>query len=620
MAHGGGVNMPCHGYTGGVSSHQGRVLTDPRIIAVFWDPAFTISSPLVGSMSLLLTDVLSGSFVKGLQEYEVGVGSSIGVHIIDTKKYPPPSKIDAGGIQSQLAKWLDDGAVTPKPDAHEGRKVYVVFTPSSTSISDGVGACGYHNHGSYGPGGSDNLIWAAIFGYAGSTSADGVAFCVGHELAETFTNPTDQGYFVDTGDSRCEIGDLCEAAKGSSKIISYPYLGWNVEPFWSQASTACIKPGGTLFHTLRRANGAWPFPFGNVEAQLSNNLGNVFRAACALNAKGELHVCAIDGSGNVWHTIRAADGTWPLPWEDVEKQTSWKGGPIPRVACSVDATGNLHVCAIDRNGKLWHTIRTANGTWPFAFGDVQAQTTKVRRNSGIGPTPHVACSTNAAGDLHVCAIDVNGGLWHTIRKADGTWPFAFGDVQAQTRRVGPNIGPTPYVACSADPSGDLHVVVVDLNGGLRHTIRKNDGSWPFAFGDVLAVTKAAVPKVCAQLATRLRVLENFFQHVHDPAAMQKLAQEIAAVVKQQEENDCNQPNAISNVACAAQGIGELHVCAVDLNGILLHASRLSNGSWTSFESVQRHTILVGPKQSIGMTPSVACSTTGALDLHICAIS
>jgi hypothetical protein len=53
-------------------------------------------------------------------------------------------------------------------------------------------------------------------------------------------------------------------------------------------------------------------------------------------------------------------------------------------------------------------------------------------------------------DLHVLAIDEHDGLWHTICKADGSWPFAFGDVQAQTRLVGPNpgIGPTPRTACA----------------------------------------------------------------------------------------------------------------------------------------------------------------------------
>src|SRR2546421_167632 len=93
----------------------------------------------------------------------------------------------------------------------------------------------------------------------------------------------------------------------------------------------------------------------------------------------------------------------------------------------------------------------------FAFGDVQAQTKLVGPNQGIGPTKYAACATDQAGDLHILAIDESDGLWHTIRKADGSWPFAFGDVQAQTKLVGPNqgIGPTKYAACATDQAGDL---------------------------------------------------------------------------------------------------------------------------------------------------------------------
>jgi kumamolisin len=107
---------------------------------------------------------------------------------------------------------------------------------------------------------------------------------------------------------------------------------------------------------------------------------------------------------------------------------------------------------------------------------------------GTGPTPGTACATNQAGDLHVLAIDEKDGLWRTIRKADGSWPFAFGDVQAQTRLIGPNpgIGPIKYAACATNQAGDLDVLAIDEKDGLWHTIRKADGTWPFAFGDVQA--------------------------------------------------------------------------------------------------------------------------------------
>jgi hypothetical protein len=117
-------------------------------------------------------------------------------------------------------------------------------------------------------------------------------------------------------------------------------------------------------------------------------------------------------------------------------QTEWSNAEqacvlvAPRVACVTNPQGDLRMCALDRFWGLWYAIRMADGTWPFAFGDVQAQTRLIGPNAGIGPTPYVTCATNPQGNLHVCAIDQARELWHTIRMADGTWPFAFGDVQA----------------------------------------------------------------------------------------------------------------------------------------------------------------------------------------------
>src|SRR6266487_705669 len=226
-----------------------------------------------------------------------------------------------------------------------------------------------------------------------------------------------------------------------------------------------------------------------------HGIGPTPRVACATNQQSDLHVLAIDQNNGLWHTIRLADGTWPYPFGDVQAQTRLVGpnpgiGPTPRVACATNQQSDLHVLAIDQNNGLWHTIRLADGTWPYAFGDVQSQTRLVGPNPGIGPTPFVASAVNQQGDLHVLAIDENNGLWHTIRLADGTWPYAFGDVQAQTRLIGPNpgIGPTPFVACATNQQGDLHVLAIDQNNGLWHTIRMADGTWPYAFGDVQAQT------------------------------------------------------------------------------------------------------------------------------------
>jgi hypothetical protein len=52
-------------------------------------------------------------------------------------------------------------------------------------------------------------------------------------------------------------------------------------------------------------------------------------------------------------------------------------------------------------------------------------------NPDVGSTKAVSVSTNEAGDLHVLVLDEQDGLWHTIRLAAGSWPYAWGDVQSQ---------------------------------------------------------------------------------------------------------------------------------------------------------------------------------------------
>jgi hypothetical protein len=227
---------------------------------------------------------------------------------------------------------------------------------------------------------------------------------------------------------------------------------------------------------------------GDVQSQTSRhgpNIGPVTNAACAANEAGDLHVCTLDQSKRLWHTIRTADGNWPLAMGDVQEQTSRNGpniGPIAELSCAASLTGHLHLCLVDQSGNLWHTIRNSDGTWPFAMGDVQAQTSP--HGPHVGPIAKASCATNQDGDLHVCITDRRGGLWHTIRSFNGEWPFPFGDVQSQTRLAGRDIGlPLDRVTCTTNLNDGLHVAVINTlqgratDGGLWHAIRGANGVW-----------------------------------------------------------------------------------------------------------------------------------------------
>ena len=97
---------------------------------------------------------------------------------------------------------------------------------------------------------------------------------------------------------------------------------------------------------------------------------------------------------------------------------------------------------------LYHTIRTADGNWPYPFGDVLHA---VSNGNQIGTMANgIGCATNSAGDLHVLVINTNDNrLYHTIRTADGNWPYPFGDVLGAVSN-GNQIGIIGFVACSTE--------------------------------------------------------------------------------------------------------------------------------------------------------------------------
>jgi hypothetical protein len=147
---------------------------------------------------------------------------------------------------------------------------------------------------------------------------------------------------------------------------------------------------------------------------------------------GELHVVAVGVSGKAWHTFRSAGGKW----QKFSAVSTLAGDPGPcRSVAAAFIGDDLHVIAgTDLNGKLWHTIRRANGTWS-KFKDITDE----------GGYPNVFDDVSIAGDdltgdLHVITLfratddaypPTPRGPWHaTLKGADGSWT-PFEDVTAE---------------------------------------------------------------------------------------------------------------------------------------------------------------------------------------------
>jgi hypothetical protein len=143
-------------------------------------------------------------------------------------------------------------------------------------------------------------------------------------------------------------------------------------------------------------------------------------AAAARPATGDVHLVGTTADGRLWHAIRSASGPWTSAG-DIQGQAGQRGA-FKHVACALAEVG-LHVCGVTGDGRLWHTIRFPNGSWA-QFGDVEGQA------GDRGTFEAVSAIVTPNEDLHVTGITSDGRLWHTIRAANGGWT-PFGDVEGQ---------------------------------------------------------------------------------------------------------------------------------------------------------------------------------------------
>src|SRR6266566_3620513 len=128
------------------------------------------------------------------------------------------------------------------------------------------------------------------------------------------------------------------------------------------------------------------------------------------------HFVGVTADGKLWHTIRQANGMWQA-FGDVAAQAG-QVGAFSSVATAFDG-GSLHVVATTKDGRIFHTIRYPNGSWQ-PFGNIASQAGPRGAFSDVGVTL-------TGGNLQVVGTTTDGNFWHAIRRPDGTW-LPFGDV------------------------------------------------------------------------------------------------------------------------------------------------------------------------------------------------
>src|SRR5207244_1596717 len=142
------------------------------------------------------------------------------------------------------------------------------------------------------------------------------------------------------------------------------------------------------------------------------------------------------GSGKPVEAIKDKMQPWaggdanhpPLrPWTAADGEILVKDATDPSVVVppryDTALTQELEVVSLTDEGGMWHTIPHA-ASWQTDFGDVKGV-----ESNDPGYFSAVA-ATGVDGELQLSALTNDGKVWHTIRHADGSWQPFFGDVKA----------------------------------------------------------------------------------------------------------------------------------------------------------------------------------------------
>lgn len=132
--------------------------------------------------------------------------------------------------------------------------------------------------------------------------------------------------------------------------------------------------GGTIWHTIWHPDLTWQ-PFGNVSQVVGDPGGGPGDGPSNMAISGvgdDLHLVSLDGSGTIWHTIRYPDGSWQVPFGNVNRVVGVPEGYNPFFACAVTGVNDdLYLAAISTGSSgaeptIFYTIRYAEGSWqPF---------------------------------------------------------------------------------------------------------------------------------------------------------------------------------------------------------------------------------------------------------------
>lgn len=492
----GGVNAVCHTYTGGVVKLGNDVMTQPKVVPIYWGNTVSSNAALRLAFDQFFSELLYSHYCDRLAQYGVQQPVVMPSYAISGTA----TSVSSADVANQLTNWFTHGPLPLPPLADATNYYYVILAPPGATVGQ-PGECGYHSnsvltveHISISflqiPVPVD-FVWGLVFFPTPAAGADPVAvvnsvcYCLVHEMVEAFSNPRGKGWSVNVPASggnagqNCEIGDLCET-KAFHKVGR-----WNVETYWSNQDKGCsgnfapdwtslgapatgvlgapvvshnadgrlelfvVSHDGNLWHKWQESpNGAWSQWF----ALVTENPGLSSRFQVGHNADGRMEVFGMQG-GNVWHVWQTApsDG-WSIGGSLGGPTSGLKG----TITVGNNKDGRLEIFGVGTDGQVHHQWQTAPNNGWSGWGSLGSPPPGV-----VVGDPRVVNNADGRLELFLLANDQN--IWHIWQTSPNNGWSGWASLGHPGAQIANG---SPFVGNNGD--GRIEMFTTGADGGIYH--------------------------------------------------------------------------------------------------------------------------------------------------------